>query len=43
MEGLLILEEDTFLELLKLAIKQGFFTEGFLRSLKGEIESSLNK
>jgi len=38
-----ILEEDTFLELLKLAIKQGFFTDSFLRSLKGEIELSLNK
>jgi hypothetical protein len=38
-----ILEEDTFLELMRSTIQQGFFTKGFLKELKGEIEIALNK
>ena len=38
-----VLEEDTFLKLLKSAIKQDFFNKGFLKTLKREIESALSK
>lgn len=38
-----MLEEDTFLKLLKSAIKQDFFNKGFLKMLKSEIESALSK
>ena len=38
-----MLEEDTFLELMRGAIKQGFFTKDFLDKLKYELESSLSK
>lgn len=36
-----MLEESTLLKLLRGAVKQGFFSKGFLRSLKREIDSAL--
>lgn len=42
-EGPPMLEEDTFLRLLEGTIKQDFFTKGFLKKLRREIESALSK
>jgi hypothetical protein len=38
-----VLEEDTFLELMKTAVKQGFFTRDSLNQLKREIEAELRE
>ena len=40
-KGLPLMEENAFLELVKGTIKQGFFSEDFLKQLKQELELSL--